>query len=391
MKEILVQGLYHRKQEQIGFYFEKDYLLQRVIRTIPLIKFSHTHSCWYIPFDKNNLKNARTILSGHAKVNIEEFRSYLEKRKQVISADILVKNVKQIDSGLTKTGLSKFVISYQNLEVLKEMLKVLHLKAYSQNTIALYTGEMTVLLRLLGEVHINTLTVKQIQSYLLWLIKKKHCSESKIHTTINSLKFYFEQVLHKERMFFEIPRPKKPVRLPTVHSQNEVKKIINSKENTKHKTILMLAYATGMRVSEIVNLTIRDIDSKRMVIYIRQAKGKKDRQVMLPEKLLVQLREYYKEYKPKVYLFEGMDGAKYSERSVQQVYSSAKQISNNKKTGGIHSMRHSFATHLLESGTDIRVIQELLGHNNLNTTVRYTHVCIKNISNLQSPLDRLGN
>ncbi len=186
-------------------------------------------------------------------------------------------------------------------------------------------------------------------------------------------------------------RTEKPVRLPTVHSQNEVKKIINSKENTKHKTILMLAYATGMRVSEIVNLTIRDIDSKRMVIYIRQAKGKKDRQVMLSEKLLVQLREYYKEYKPKVYLFEGMDGAKYSERSVQQVYSSAKQISNNKKTGGIHSMRHSFATHLLESGTDIRVIQELLGHNNLNTTVRYTHVCIKNISNLQSPLDRLGS
>ncbi len=156
MKEILVKGLYHRKQEQIGFYFEEDYLLQRVIRTVPLIKFSHTHSCWYIPLDKNNLKNARTILSGHAKVNIEEFRSYLEKRKQVISADILVKNVKQIDSGLTKTGLSKFVISYQNLEVLKEMLKVLHLKAYSQNTIALYTGEMTVLLRLLGEVHINT-------------------------------------------------------------------------------------------------------------------------------------------------------------------------------------------------------------------------------------------
>jgi site-specific recombinase XerD len=192
-------------------------------------------------------------------------------------------------------------------------------------------------------------------------------------------------------MFFEIPRPKKPVRLPSVHSQNEIKKIIDCKENTKHKTLLMLAYATGMRVSEIVNLTPGDIDSKRMVIYIRQSKGKKDRQVMLSEKLLAQLRAYYKEYKPGGYLFEGMDGGKYSKRSIQQVFNSAKQISNNKRTGGIHSMRHSFATHLLESGTDIRIIQELLGHDNLKTTVRYTHVCIKNISNLQSPLDRLGD
>ncbi|MGI8634364.1 MAG: tyrosine-type recombinase/integrase, partial [Segetibacter sp.] len=132
-----------------------------------------------------------------------------------------------------------------------------------------------------------------------------------------------------------------------------------------------------------------DIDSERMVIMVRQAKGKKDRQVMLSEKLLVQLREYYKEYKPKQYLFEGINGGKYSDRSVQEVFKSAKQLSQNKKGGGIHSMRHSFATHLLESGTDIRVIQELLGHNDLKTTVRYTHVSIKKISNLQSPLDRL--
>lgn len=390
MKEIFVKALFHRKKEQIGFYFERDHQLGQLIKTVPFMKWSQTNTCWYLPLDKSHFKKACSILLGAgAKMNTEAFESYLQIRKQVISADILLKKEQPASTELTKAGLGKLVISFDNMKALKAMIKTLHLKAYSKNTIALYTSEMIVLLKLLVERPVDLLTTEQIQSYLLWLINKKKCSESKIHTTINALKFYFEQVLHKEKMFFEIPRPKKPIKLPVVHSQNEIKNIINSKENTKHKTILMLAYATGMRVSEIINLAIKDIDSERMVIMVRQAKGKKDRQVMLSEKLLVQLREYYKEYKPKQYLFEGINGGKYSDRSVQEVFKSAKQLSQNKKGGGIHSMRHSFATHLLESGTDIRVIQELLGHNDLKTTVRYTHVSIKKISNLQSPLDRL--
>ncbi len=391
MTEIYVRALYHRNQECIGFFFEANPALNKIVKTIVLIKWSQTNRCWYLPFNKEIFNNACTIFRDNASINTEEFKKYLQKRKHIIEATPAALQIKKTSQGLTKGDLSKFVINAPNLEALKEMVKVLHLKAYSKNTISLYVGEMLTLLRLLGEVHVDTLSVKQIQSYLLWLIKKKQCSESKMHTTINSLKFYFEQVLHKEKMFFEIPRPKKPEKLPAVHSQNEVKKIINSKENIKHKTILMLAYATGIRVSEIVNLALNDIDSERMVIYIRQSKGKKDRQVMLSEKLLIQLREYYKLYKPKIYLFEGMDAGQYSVRSVQEVFKSAKALSHNKKPGGIHSFRHSFATHLLEGGTDISIIQNLLGHTDLKTTQRYTHVCIKNISNLQSPLDRLDD
>ena len=143
-----------------------------------------------------------------------------------------------------------------------------------------------------------------------------------------------------------------------------------------------------MRVSEIVKLKLRDIDSARMVIYIRAAKGKKDRQVPLSPLLLDQLRIYYKQYKPKEYLFEGTNGP-YSARSLQQVFQDAKGIAGNKKSGGIHSLRHSYATHLLEQGTDLRYIQELLGHNSIQTTVRYTHVSIKDLSKIQSPLDKL--
>ncbi len=391
MKEIFVRSLFHRNHEQIGFYFEKDTSINRVIKTIPAMKWSQSNTCWYLPMDKSTFKNACAKLGELAKINADELKSYLQKRKQVLHAEVELKKDCRANTGLTKAGLSKLVISFENMEAMKEMIKHLHLKAYSQNTIELYTGEMVVLLRLLAERPVNGLSVQQIQAYLLWLINKKQCSESKIHTTINALKFYFEQVLHKEKMFFEIPRPKRPIKLPTVQSQNEVKKIIHSTENVKHHTILMLAYATGMRVSEIVNVTINDIDSERMVIYVRLGKGKKDRQVMLSEKLLVQLRTYYKAYKPKKYLFEGVYGGKYSERSVQEIFAMAKQMTNNQKRGGIHSLRHSFATHLLESGTDIKVIQELLGHNDLKTTERYTHVSIRKVSNLQSPLDRLGD
>ena len=160
-------------------------------------------------------------------------------------------------------------------------------------------------------------------------------------------------------------------------------------ENLKHKTILCLAYSGGLRISEIVNLKIRDIDSKRMVITLRQAKGKKDRQVMLSEKLLIMLRVYFKEYRPKQWLFEGYGGEQYSVRSVSKVMEHAKEKAGIKKKGNIHAMRHSFATHLLEGGTDLLSIKQLLGHNSLRTTTIYTHVSKKHLSKIQSPLDRL--
>jgi site-specific recombinase XerD len=152
----------------------------------------------------------------------------------------------------------------------------------------------------------------------------------------------------------------------------------------------MLAYSSGLRVSEIVHLEIADIDSGRMTIFLKRAKGKKDRVVSLSPVLLENLRAYYKMYQPKKYLFEGAPGEMYSIRSVQQVFREAKDRAGIKMKGGIHTLRHSYATHLLESGTDIRFIQELLGHESLKTTVRYTHVSIKNMQQIRSPLDDLN-
>ena len=276
-----------------------------------------------------------------------------------------------------------------NQTALDIFIKTLQLKAYSHNTIKTYRTEFGVLLKLLRNHSVNDLREGHIKSYILFLLQKKKYSESQAHTAINAIKFYFEKVLNRPQIVVHIPRPKKPWQLPKVHAPEQVKKIIGATNNEKHKTMMMLAYASGLRLQEIINLKITDINSARMVIEVRRGKGKKDRQVVLSEKLLEQLRKYFRMYKPKNWLFEGRPGEQYGYRTLQEVFGNAKEKAGIKMAGGIHTMRHSFATHLLENGTDLRLIQELLGHNSIKTTIRYTHVSRAQIGKIKSPLDEL--
>jgi site-specific recombinase XerD len=244
-------------------------------------------------------------------------------------------------------------------------------------------------LRLLGKRWVNELTKDQVMSYLLWMLEKKGCSETQVHTAVNALKFYFEKVVGREKEFYDLPRPKKPYKLPGILAEEEMINLIMSVHNIKHKAILMMGYAAGMRVSEIIHIQIADIDSKRMMIHIHAAKGKKDRMVPLSKKLLETLREYYRLYKPRQYIFENPSGGMYSVRSAQQILHTAKAQAGITKKGSIHMLRHSYATHLMEGGTDIRIIQELLGHNSIKTTMLYTHVSKKDLGRIESPLDKL--
>jgi integrase/recombinase XerD len=230
-----------------------------------------------------------------------------------------------------------------------------------------------------------------LQRYILYCLQFG-LHEHTVHSRINALKFYYEQVLHKQKMFFEIPRPKKPLQLPKLLNEEELRKLFNALTNKKHKAMLFTAYSAGLRVSEIVNLKISHIDSKRMQIFIERSKGKKDRYVNLSPILLDILRQYMREYKPvpKVYLFESEQTfTAYPARTIQQIFTNAKNKAGIRKEVGIHSLRHSFATHLLEKGTDIRYIKELLGHFNIKTTERYLHVSRQKLVNIVSPLDDL--
>ena len=279
-----------------------------------------------------------------------------------------------------------------NRHVLTAMREKLKLKAYSDSTIRTYINEVAQLLKVLGNIPAEKLSEAHLKRYLLFCVEKLNLKENTLHSRINALKFYYEQVLGRQKFFWEIPRPKKPILLPKVLGEDELARLFNALNNLKHKAMLFTAYSAGLRVSEIAALKIKHIDSGRMQILVANAKGKKDRYVNLSPVLLDVLRVYFKKYKPgpKEYLFESeQTGTRYPTRTIQRIFQLAKLRAKISKDVGIHSLRHSFATHLLERGTDIRYIKDLLGHFNIKTTERYLHVAREKIVNIVSPLDDL--
>jgi len=270
---------------------------------------------------------------------------------------------------------------------LKQYFDLLTQKRYSQNTCNIYLAYFKEFLVSIDGYNPEKITPDQINRYIRHQINTKSISPSKQNQIINSIKFYFDKVLKRERLYVEIERPRKYKRLPNVISRNEVNKIIEATDNLKHKCILSLIYSGGLRRSELINLKIEDIDSYRMFIKINAPKGNKDRLTLLSKKVLIQLRNYFKEYKPKVWLFEGHNNSQYSSTSIAKILQrSVKRVGLIKKVTP-HTLRHSFATHLLEQGVDLRYIQELLGHNSSKTTEIYTHVSNKNLGSIINPLD----
>ncbi len=228
-----------------------------------------------------------------------------------------------------------------------------------------------------------------IKDYLVYLAEEKESATATLNQAINALKFYYGTML-KKKFLYEIKRPRKDKKLPVILSQEEVAKILSSVVNLKHKAILMLVYSAGLRVGEVVRLKPEDIDSKRMLIHIKGAKGRKDRYTILSETAVDVLRKYWRENMPQKWLFEGARRDRYiSTRTVQHILEHACERAGIKKEISVHTLRHSFATHLLESGVDLRYIQELLGHAHSKTTEIYTHVSTKSLGKIQSPLDSL--
>jgi len=275
-------------------------------------------------------------------------------------------------------------------KALKDFSDQLILKRYSENTIIVYKEQIVRFFKYYSKEDPSELTDENVRDYLLYLLTEKKISFSYQKQVISAIKFYFEKILRREtkKYYFEIPRNKE-LKLPIALSKEEVREIINCTNNLKHKTILSTIYSAGLRLSEAVNLKIADIDSERKLIYVRGGKGKKDRTTILSEELLLMLRDYFKKYKPKVWLFESVSRKKNSTKSIQQIFYRNLEKTKIDKKVSVHSLRHSFATHLLEQGEDLRFIQKLLGHKSSKTTEIYTHITKKGMGRITSPLDNL--
>lgn len=397
METILLKPLYHRDQECIGIYFERNVVIQSLIQKQAGGKWSQTKKCWYVTLSKSNYQRLSEILKGKAELKNDELKKYLLEKKKGNQFSTIQNKPSPPGipekSPAKKTALIKQTklvhrISKENKEALQKFKQQLILKSYSPSTIRTYTNEFVQFLNTIKEKHAAEFTTDRIRDYMQYCFEKLKLSENTLHSKINALKFYYEQVLERERFFWEIPRPKKREILPKVISKERIADLINSIENVKHKTIIMLTYACGLRVSEVVSLKIKHIDGQRKTIFIEKAKGKKDRVVSLSPNMLIMLREYYKQYQPKDYLFEGQfENEHLSERSMQQVIQKAKIKAGIRQDGSMHMLRHSFATHLLDKGIDVVFIQKLLGHNNIKTTLRYLHVTNKDLVNILSPLE----
>ncbi len=280
-------------------------------------------------------------------------------------------------------------LSYENLQSLGQTIKHLTLKAYSSSTIRTYRGELMAFFQILGNIPAEKLTTEDVKRYLLKCLSQG-LKENTLHSRINALKSYYEQVLKRDKFFVDIPRPKKAQQLPNVLGENEITRLFNAVTNKKHKAILFMAYSAGLRVSVVVNVKLKHIDSDRMQIFVERSKGKKDRYVNLSPILLDVLRKYIQlaDPKPSDYLFEGQfPGSMYSARSAQSIFQMARKAAGIRKDVTFHSLRHSFATHILEKGIDIRYIKDILGHFNIKTTERYLHVKRDQLINIISPLD----
>lgn len=396
MTTVQIKVITHHNRDCIAVYFGYRSALQIAIRKINGIRWSHTNKCWWLPLSKENHLTIVQALQGIAPVDDKDVKDWLTRQPVPDKpADLSPAGRNGQNNRLGQKQnyrVAKDIVHKVNSHVLARMKQHLVLKRYSSSTIRTYLNEMHVFLLTIKQHPADDFTIDRIKDYLQYCSEKLGLSENTLHSRINALKYYYEQVLNREKFFWEVPRPKKPQALPKLLNETEIGRLFNALTNKKHKAMLFTAYSAGLRVSEIVNLKIADIDSGRMQIFIARAKGKKDRYVNLSPVLLDILRNYIRQYKPKprVYLFESEQTfTSYPTRTVQQIFSNAKQKAGISKAVGIHSLRHSFATHLLDRGTDIRYIKELLGHFSIRTTERYLHVSKRQLVNIISPFDDL--
>ncbi|WP_373496481.1 site-specific tyrosine recombinase/integron integrase [Aquiflexum sp.] len=370
MKKIFIKNGIIDKTQMVFLEFPYDFELKELVRTFPGIDWKKELKVWYVPYSNNKLNELLGFFKGKVWLDYSQFK------KVAIPVEKIKNDLSPLDSGIGEEIL-KFEQWMRN-------------KRYSESSIKTYRDALSVFFRFLENKPITEVESSDLEKFNTEYIIANSYSSSYQNQFVNAVKLFFVNRQNKRLNPEIIPRPKKEKLLPNVLSKEEVKMILEAHKNIKHRAMLSLIYACGLRRSELLNLKIKDVDSKRRLLLVRQSKGKKDRIVPISDKIIELLRIYYKQYVPKSYLFEGQIlGEMYSEKSLESVLKQALTKSRINKPVTLHWLRHSYATHLLESGTDLRFIQEILGHKSSKTTEIYTHVSTKSLQNIKSPFDDL--
>ncbi len=358
---VVLEQKVHRRTNQLLIKFTYNESLIALVKTIPNVTWSLTLKSWYLENNSHNLKAIFSTLKGKALINTKDIPLKKEKVRQIT----------------TKQAIPK---AYELL---------LTRRRYSPNTIKVYVSFLKSFISFLKSKKIEDATESDIRKYQDYLVTQKKVAISTQNQAINAIKFYFEKVLGNEKKTYYIERPRKPKKLPKVLSELQVFKILRCTDNYKHKFIISLLYSSGLRISELLALRKKDLLPEKNLIFVRAAKGKKDRTTIFAENLKKLHLLYLKIYKPNYWLFEGTNRSQYSTTSVGNIIKKSAMKAGIEQAVTAHMFRHSFATHLLEQGVGLRYIQNILGHSSSKTTEIYTQVSSYSLAKIKSPLDSL--
>ena len=393
----------HRNSALLTVCFPEDCTANDLIRNVPGRRWSYTRRCWTVPNTRENVVQIGQLFGKDYcrfdKAVVRLYKPAATSAEAEQATGTPDRNPAWPPAGHANIEFRYEQNAYRNTPppgqydqhpVVVAVSNAMRLRNYSPKSIRNYRQSLIGLIRYTQPTAVETVTKAQFEQYLLFLVDKKNLSAATINIHINAWKYYQEKILGHDKTYYDVAYSRQAHTLPTIYNQAEVCALFAATTSLKYRTLFRLVYATGLRLEEVANLRLTSLDRRRKLISVKAGKGKKDRIVMLSDKLLTYLIEYVQTYTPGTYLFENADTHEpLNKRTIQAVYSESTRFAGIKKQGGIHTLRHSFATHLLESGTDIRYIQQLLGHESILTTMRYTHVTAHKISTIKSPLDML--
>jgi site-specific recombinase XerD len=370
--KIILESFKHRGMQCIGIRFAFNQTTKEQVKTIKKVRYSMTRKCFYVPQEQDSLHEVYTFLrsKGHW-IDYSAFAGFRAEK---------VTTTKQVVS-------STRFLSEAGKSLHREYVSYLRGQRLSESTLRVYGGFVLAFLKFVKDVPMAEITNEKVRLFVEWILVEKNYSISSHRQLVSAIKHFAKFCPACSIELEELKRPHKDRILPIVLSKEEILDLLRCTKNLKHRTVLALLYSSGLRVSEAIQLTLDCFDFDRRQLFIRNSKGRKDRVVVLAESFLPLFQNYYMTYQPNIYFVENPKGGIYSAESIRGFLKRSCKAAHIKKRVTPHTLRHSYATHLLEAGTDLRYIQALLGHSKPETTMIYTHVAQKELGKIMSPLD----